>query len=110
MEKREQKRVYIEFDEDCVAARTNNVGQEFFSVTLPKGTIVEGEDFSNWNFTQTKMFSSKYHKGVLVASFPWETWEINLSHSFKDGDGEWQRETARVSAAALADAMARRSA
>lgn len=104
------KKVYIEFDENFVAVRTNNMGQEFYSITLPRGTEIAGEDFSYWNFTQTKMFPSKFHEGVLVASFPNPEWEINLSRSYKGEDGEYLRDTARVRAGEMAEALTRKSA
>ena len=109
-EKKAPKRVYIEFDVDHVAVRTNTAGQEFYSITLPRGTMIADVDYGNWNFTQTKMFPGKFHEATLVASFPNAEWEINLSHSYKDGDGEWQRETERVRVGALAEALARKSA
>ena len=109
-QKEVKKKVFVEFPADMVTARTNNMGQEFYSVTLPKGTEIGGEDFGHWSFTQTKMFPSKFHEGALVASFPNADWEINLSKSYKDGEGEWQRETARVRVGALVETFSRKGA
>ncbi|MBR2789954.1 MAG: hypothetical protein IKF96_07300 [Eggerthellaceae bacterium] len=110
MQHQQEKKVFIEFDIDNVASRTNSLGQSFYSITLPEGTIIDGVDYGRWNFTQTLMFPSQYHDHALVASFPWEGWEINLSHSWKDGAGEYQRETRRVTAAELKNALKQRAA
>ena len=98
------KRVYIEFPGEAVTLRTNSQGEEFFSIRLPEGTMVAGEDFGGWSFTQNKVFPSKYREGKMVVSFPNEAWEISLSHAWKDADGEFQREVVRVTAGALREA------
>ena len=102
-----------EFADEIAVAETFDTGTgkpNVYSITLPRGTMIADVDYGNWNFTQTKMFPGKFHEATLVASFPNAEWEINLSHSYKDGDGEWQRETERVRVGALAEALARKSA
>ena len=107
MEKQEQaeaKKVYIEFNKAFVQARRNVMGDEFFSITIPKGTMVAGEDLGGWSFTQSKMYPSKYREGFLVASFPNDEWQVPLSRSHKEGNGEWKTEYRRVNASGIATA------
>ena len=107
MEKQEQteaKKVYIEFNKAFVQTRKNVVGDEFFSITLPKGTVIGEEDMGGWSFTQSKMYPSKYREGYLVASFPNEGWQVPLNRSVKTEEGEWKTEYRRVNAAAVAGA------
>ena len=107
VEEEPQKRIYIEFESENVTERTNNIGQKFYNIKLPKGTVVYGKDCSGWHFTQTRMFPSKYRDGMLVAGFPRADWEITISHAYRLGDDqEWKRSVRRVHAADLQAALA----
>ena len=48
----ENKRVYITFNKFFVEERTNSAsGQTFYQITLPKGIVIDGRDFSGARFT-----------------------------------------------------------
>ena len=99
-------RVFIEIPKERVAMRMSSREQSFFTVQLPENVIIDGMDCSGWRFTQTKMFPSKYHGDMYVASFPREEWQITLTKPFRTKGGEWDREVRHVTAGELKEALA----
>ena len=99
-------RVFIELPKNLVAIRTNNLEQNFYTIQLPENVFINGRDFGGWRFTQTKMFTSRFHDDMFVASFPREKWQIALTKPYRKKNGEWDRETQRVTAGALKEALA----
>ena len=99
------KKVYIDINAAFVKRREDKEGNEFFSITLPRGTTVDGVDRGGWSFTQSRLFPSQFRDGFMVASFPNGDWKLRLSHSVKDEDGKWESETVEVTAGAVAAGM-----
>ena len=104
-EPEQTKKLYLELPSAYVAQRMTGDGKVFYSIKLPEGTEIGGEDVTGWALTQNKVFPSKYRDGFLVASFPNPEWKIKLTKRTPNGEGGWNSAGREVAAGELMEAV-----